>query len=262
VRWPRVTPIREFLSVDPENIDQNKREAAIENIRQALADARAYHAAKKAASPGKPQPPWDARWEALVPVLEGETPIIVDADEIQQIQACVAWAAKEKVKIVLWGGYDALHCVELLKKHDVPVIVGGVHRLPARSGEPYDHPFTLARRLQDAGIRYCISSSGDAWAVRNLPYHAATAAAYGLTPEEALKSITLYPAEILGVADRLGSLDTGKDATLFVADGDILEIPTQVEQAYIQGRKVDLSDRHKRLYEKYQEKYRRLGIGE
>jgi imidazolonepropionase-like amidohydrolase len=260
VRWPRTTPIREFLSADPENIDQKKSSAAIENVRQALADARAYLTAKKAASPGKPQPQFDARWEALIPVLEGQTPLIVDADEIQQIQACVAWAAKEKLKIVLWGGYDAPHCLELLKKHDVPVIIGGVHRLPARSGEPYDHPFTLAKRLHDAGIRYCISSSGDAWAVRNLPYHAATSAAYGLSPEEALKSITLYPAEILGVADRLGSLETGKDATLFVADGDILEIPTQVEQAYIQGRKVDLSDRHKRLYEKYQEKYRRLGI--
>jgi imidazolonepropionase-like amidohydrolase len=259
VRWPRVTPIREFLSVDPERIEPTRREASIESIRQAFQDARAYLAAKKAASPGKPAP-IDARWEALIPVLEGQTPVIVDADEIQQIQACVAWAAKQKLKLILWGGYDAPHCAELLKKHDVPVIIAGVHRLPSRSGEPYDHPFTLAKRLADAGLRYCISSSGDAWAVRNLPYHAATAAAYGLSPEEALKSVTLYPAEILGVADRIGSLDSGKDATLFVADGDILEIPTQVQQAYVQGRKVDLSDRHKRLWEKYKEKYRRLGI--
>ncbi len=257
LRWPRTTPVREFLASDPETPDQKRRDTAIESIRQAFADARAYLTAKKAASLGKP-PQFDARWEALIPVIEGQTPLVVDADDIQQIQACVAWAAKEKLKIILWGGYDALHCAELLKKHDVPVIVAGVHRLPARPGEPYDHPFTLARRLQDAGIRYCISSSGDAWAVRNLPYHAATAAAYGVTPEEALKSITLYPAQILGVADRLGSLETGKDATLFVADGDILEIPTQVQRAYIQGRQVDLSDRHKRLYEKYQEKYRRI----
>lgn len=259
IRWPRVNSVRQF-SADPENSDQKRSESAIESIRHAFNDARAYLAAKKAASPGK-QPPFDARWEALIPVLEGQTPLIIDADEIQQIQGCVAWAAKEKLKVILWGGYDAPHCIELLKKHDVPVIIGGVHRLPVRSSEPYDHPFTLAKRLSEAGIRYCISSSNDAWAVRNLPYHAATSAAYGLPPEEALKAITQYPAEILGVADRIGSLETGKDATLFVADGDILEIPTQVEQAFIQGRKVDLSDRHKRLYEKYQEKYRRLGIG-
>ena len=260
IRWPRIVPVREFLSVDPETTDQKRREAAIESIQQAFADARAYAAAKKAASPGKSEPPFDARWEAMIPVLEGDIPVIVDADEIQQIQACVAWAAKAKLKLILWGGYDAPHCAELLKKHGVPVIIGGVHRLPQRTGDPYDHPFTLARRLHDAGVRYCISSSGDAWAVRNLPYHAATAAAYGLPREEALKSITLYPAEILGVGDRLGSLYTGKDATLFVADGDILEIPTQVEQAYIQGRKVELSDRHKRLWEKYKIKYQRLGI--
>lgn len=258
ISWPRTTPIKEMLSADPDPIDSNKRDAAIASIRQAFADARAYYNAKKSASPGKLEPKFDARWESLISVFEGQTPVIVQADEIQQIQSAVAFAAKEQIKIIVLGGYDALHCAELLKKHDVPVIVAAVNRLPQRSGEPYDHPFTLPKRLSDAGIRFCISGAENPWSVRNLPYHAATAAAYGLPKDEALKAITLYPAQILGLEDRLGSLDVGKEATLIVTNGDVLEIPTQVEQAYVQGRKVDLSDRHKRLWEKYKEKYRRL----
>ena len=94
--------------------------------------------------------------------------------------------------------------------------------------------------------------------VRNLPYHAATSIAFGLPAEEALKAITLYPAQILGVADRVGSLEKGKDATLFVSDGDPLDTPTDITAAWIRGRKVDLDDRHKTLYHKYEEKYRQL----
>ena len=261
ISWPRTTPVKEFASVEPEPLDLSKRDAAIASIRQAFADARAYYNAKKAASPGKDEVKFDARWEALIPVFERQLPIIVQADEIQQIQSVVAFAAKEQVRLILLGGYDAPLCTELLKKHDVPVIVSGVHRLPQRNGDPYDHPFTVPQRLHEAGIRFCISGSEDAWSVRNLPYHAATAAAYGLAKDEALRANTLYPAQILGVENKVGSLETGKEATLIVTDGDVLEIPTHVEQAFVQGRKVDLSDRHKRLYEKYQEKYRRLDAG-
>jgi imidazolonepropionase-like amidohydrolase len=167
---------------------------------------------------------------------------------------------------VIVGGYDAADCAALLKKHDVPVIVGGIHRTPRRRSDAYDAPFTLPARLREAGIRFCIAgtiggASGSLPAnIRNLPYNAATAAAYGLPADEALKAITLYPAQILGVADRIGSLEPGKDATLIVTTGDPLEIATHVTAAYIQGRAVDLNDRHKRLWAKYKEKYRRLGI--
>ena len=260
VIWPRSTPLRESFSRPVDTIDGNKREEAIAAIRQALTDARSYLLARKAPSTAGQELRFDARWEALIPVLEGKMPLIVQADEIQQIQAVVAWTAKEQVKLIIVGGYDAPHCAALLKQHDVPVIVHGVNRLPQRRDDPYHAAFTVPARLHAAGIRFCISDGKEPWNVRNLPYHAATAAVHGLPIDEALRSITLYPAQILGVADRVGSLETGKDATLFVANGDILEIPTQVEAAFIQGRRVDLSDRHKRLYEKYKEKYRRLGI--
>ena len=117
--------------------------------------------------------------------------------------------------------------------------------------------------LYEGGVKFCISNSESPFQtphIRNLPYHAAKAGSYGLPINEALRSVTLSTAEILGVSDRVGSLEAGKEATLFIADGDILEVMTTVESAFIQGRKIDLSDRHKDLYEKYKEKYRQKGL--
>lgn len=229
-------------------------ERGVEVLRQALADARAYLAARKA----DPNFPRDARWESLEDVLAGKLPIIVQADDIRQINAAVAFAEREKLKLIVSGGYDAPQCSALLKKHDIPVIVGGTYRLPRRRSDGYDAAYSVPAELQKAGIRFCISARGRFGAnqVRNLPYHAAAAIAFGLPADEALKAITLYPAQILGVADRLGSLEAGKDATIFVSDGDPLETPTQITQAWIRGRKVDLNDKHKTLYRKYEEKYR------
>jgi imidazolonepropionase-like amidohydrolase len=165
------------------------------------------------------------------------------------------------VRLILLGGYDAPLCKELLKKHNVSVIVSAVQRRPMRRSEPYEMPYTLPARLAEAGIPFCISCNdrSSTWNTRNLPIHAAMASAWGLDRNEALRSVTLYPAQILGVDDRVGSLEVGKDATLFVADGDALEISTRVSHAWIQGRPVDLNNRHKRLYEKYRQKYEQLG---
>jgi len=228
-------------------------ERSVEALRQALADARAYGAARKADE----RFPRDARWESLQDVLAGELPIIVQADDVRQINAAVAFAQREKLKLIIAGGYDAPQCAALLKKHDIPVIVGGTYRLPRRRSDAYDAAYAVPAELHKAGIRFCISGRGrfGANSVRNLPYHAAAAVGFGLPADEALKSITLYPAQILGVANRVGSLENGKDATLFVCDGDPLDTPTQITAAWIRGRKVDLNDRHKTLYRKYEEKY-------
>jgi imidazolonepropionase-like amidohydrolase len=195
-----------------------------------------------------------------LPVLAGKLPIIVDADELQQIQSAVAFSAEQKVRLIVHGGFDAADCSELLKSHNVPVIVAGTYRVPTRESDAYDAAFTLPERLRQAGVKYCISSTGRTGptGVRNLPYHAAMAVAFGLPADEALKAITLYPAQILGVADRVGSIDPGKDATIFVTSGDPLQTESQVEMAFVQGREVDLQDRHKRLWKKYSEKYDRL----
>ena len=253
VEWPRVLRRLSGLEDRPNqpNIDENMK-----LLPNALEDARAYAAARKADE----NYPVDARWEAMQPLLDGKLPLIARADDASSIQSAIAFAAEHKLKLIIHGGYDAPLVAAHLKQHDIPVIVAGVYRLPQRRGDDYDAPYTLPERLRAAGIRFCISSAGRFGAsnVRNLPYHAATAAGYGLPSDEALKAITLYPAQILGVADRVGSLESGKDATLFIASGDILETPTQVESAYIQGRKVELNDRHKRLYRKYSEKYEQL----
>jgi imidazolonepropionase-like amidohydrolase len=230
-----------------------RSEQAIEQLHQALADARAYGAARKA----NPNFPRDARWESLQDVLSGKLPAIIHADDARQLTSAVAFAQQEKLKLIIAGGYDARECLPLLKQHDVPLIVGGTYRLPRRRGDAYDAAYELPAALHKAGVRYCIATQGRFGAsnVRNLPYHSAAAVAFGLPADEALKAITLYPAQILGVANRVGSLETGKDATLFIADGDALDTPTQVTAAWIQGRKVELNDRHKRLYHKYEQKY-------
>lgn len=253
IHWPQT------LRLTPDSHEEDhgpKPSEAIEKLRQALADARAYAAARKA----NPNFSHDARWESLADVLSRKLPVVVHAEETRQITEAVAFAEAEKLRMILAGGYDALACADLLKKHNIPVIVGGVYRLPLRRGDAYDAAYSLPARLHAAGLRFCIAGMDrhSASSVRNLPYHAATAVAYGLPADEGLKAITLSPAQILGVADRVGSLEVGKDATLFVSDGDPLETPTQVSAAWIQGRKVDLNNRHQRLYRKYEEKYKRL----
>jgi imidazolonepropionase-like amidohydrolase len=196
-----------------------------------------------------------------MPVFSGDLPVIVAANNIQEIQAAVAWADAEDLKLIIMGGADAWRVTDLLVAHHIPVIVTGTHRLPSRRWEDFDTPFTLPAKLYEAGVKFCISS-GMSWggtptaaSTRNLPYHAGTAAAYGLPALEALKAVTVYPAQILGFADRAGSLAEGMDATLIITDGDPLEIPTHVERMFIEGRDIDLTSRHTMLYEKYRTKY-------
>ncbi len=233
VRWPR---------------SDSERKELVEFIEQAKLYAQAKDLSR------------DLRLEAMTKVLEGKLPMIVRANEIDHILSAVAFCKRHNVKLIIEGGTDACLCAELLKKEKIPVIVSSVYSNPSRRHSAYDEAYTLPKRLHDAGIAFCISAGGrfGANGIRNLPYNAATAAAFGLTEVEALRSITLSPAEILGVSDRVGSLQVGHDATLFVADGNILETPTQVELAFVKGRRVDLNNRHTQLYQKYTEKYRRL----
>ncbi|MEZ6060443.1 MAG: amidohydrolase family protein [Planctomycetaceae bacterium] len=228
----------------------------LKELRRFFDDARAYEAARLANS-GPNGQAFDIRLESLLPVLHQEVPLMAHAGDAREIQTAVAFAAEQNVKLIIFGGHDALACAELLTQYQVPVVIDSVHRTPARRHEDYDAPYSLAARLKDAGIAFCISGSEreSTWNTRNLPYHAATAAAYGLDRDEALKAVTLYPARILGIDDRVGSLEVGKDATLIVTNGDPLETETEISRAWIRGRRVDLGSRHKSLYEKYSRKY-------
>ena len=205
----------------------------------------------------------DLRLESMIPYVQGKLPIYVHANEVRQIEAAVHWSKRQDVNIIIVGGKDAWRTTNLLRKNKVPVIYESVTALPNRRFEDYDQAYKGPALLHEAGVQFCIASSGSAggaYRVRNLPNQAAMAAAYGLPKDEALRSITLSAAEILGIDKQLGSLESGKDATLFISNGDALEIRTNVLQAYIQGRKVDMGDRHKMLFHKYQEKYRQLDI--
>ena len=202
----------------------------------------------------------DVRWEAMIPALKREMPVFVHADEYRQIEAALDFAKEQDISITLIGARDAWRLADRLAAENVAVILENVVKLPRRSWEPYDVAFTVPKKLHEAGVRFCISMGASGYSaanLRNLPYEAAMAAAYGLPPEEALKSVTLYPAQILGLDDRLGSIDVGKDANLIVTDGDPLEIRTHVLAAWIGGRSVDLDSRHTGLYDKYRNRPRR-----
>ena len=229
-----------------------RKRAALE---QAMRDARAYAAAATVSAERTP----DLRWEAMLPVLQGRVSLLVHADTAVEIREALAFAERERLRIILVGGTDAWRFASTLKARDIPVILGSAHNVPLRRWESYETVYAAAGKLAAAGVRIAIANDGDSMSSsneRNLPYQAASYAAFGLGAEAALRAITLGPAEMLGVADRLGSLDVGKDATLFVTDGDVLDARTRVERAWILGREIDLGIRHSRLYEKYQRKYR------
>ena len=234
-------------------------EAQMRELDEAFNLARSYARAKAAGGAGLET---DLRWEAMLPVLRGEMRVFVHADEQKQIRAALAFAKKHEVKIVVVGGLDAWRVADELKAADVPVIVGGTQRLPLRRDDDYEAAYANPARLHAAGVKFCIAGGiegpRDVGNERNLAYYAARAAAHGLPREEALRSVTLGAAEVLGVQAELGSLEVGKRATLIVTSGDPLEISTQIEMAFIDGAPVDLRSRHTQLYEKYRERLRRL----
>lgn len=192
----------------------------------------------------------DLKLEAMRKVIDGELPLIVYADEDRQIRAAVEFAETQGLRMILAGGSEAWKVKDLLADKTVPVILGPTQALPREEDEPYDKPFTCAAELHSAGVKIAFGTFG-ASNSRTLPYEVGNAVAFGLPWEEGLKAITLYPAQILGVDDRLGSVEEGKVANLIVTDGDPLEIQTEVKYLFINGRLTDPDNKHKRLYEKY-----------
>lgn len=224
-------------------------------LRDFFRQARAYADARAA----RPDAVVDLRFEAMRAVLAGEKPLFVHADDVRQIREAVAFAVEQKVRMVLVDGGEADAATALLIEHQIPVLIGGTLVVPDREDDPIDRRYALPARLHQAGVRFALADPGTT-DVRNLPFHAGHAVAYGLPADVALRSITLSAAEILGIADRQGSLDIGKDATLFVSTGDVLDPLTQkVTHMWIAGRPVDLDDRHEALYRKYAEKVGRSG---
>jgi imidazolonepropionase-like amidohydrolase len=241
-----------WKSLDDQAKERRKR---LEELKDFFAEARAYEKAKRASEsrPGTEFKEVPA-WEAMLPYVSGDLPLMVHADDRREIEAALDWAEEEEYRIVLAGGRDAWLVAERLAKAEVAVVFEHVFTQPARATDPYDAHFKAPRVLHQAGVKVAFSNGLGGMAAsktRNLPYEAAQAMAFGLSREEALKGVTLYPAEILGLAARLGSIEPGKEATLVVADGDILDVRSRVTRMWIAGREINLENRHTRLYEKY-----------
>jgi imidazolonepropionase-like amidohydrolase len=261
VRWPRMTPQRGPQITESDDEQKKTRDLAIDGIRRAFEDARAYGAARAAEGQASvPRHDRDVKWEAMRKALAGEIPVFFHAATLSQIRACLRFADEQKLgKLVIVGGADAWRIADELRARGVAVITAAPSDLPLRRDAPYDESFALPGKLQAAGVRYCIGDGGgtDAAAnARNLPYLAAQAVGFGLTREQALRAITLSAAEVLGVADVLGSVDVGKSADLFVADGDPLEIGTRIEAVYIAGKLQSTETRQTRLFQKYDQRPR------
>jgi imidazolonepropionase-like amidohydrolase len=232
------------------------RTATIDSLKRMLDDAEAYGRAIDAATRDAtlPKPTTDIILAALVPALRGEMPVIFPAESQGDIRAAVEFAKERKLKPIIFGGRDAWRIADFLKENDTPVIFARTMSLPVRDDDPYDVHYSAAAKLAAAGVRFAIASGEPDPDVRNLPYVAGMAAAFGLDPAAALRAVTLAPAEIFGVADRLGSLEVGKIANLVVTDGDLLEARTSTRYLFIDGRHVPLDTKHSELYEMFKDR--------
>ena len=220
---------------------------AVANLSQFFDEARRYRTAKTANPPGFKT---NLKFEAMLPILDGKEPAALSAPNADTIHEAIQFADKQHIKIVILEPKEAGKAVAELKAKNVPVIIGRVLALPERQDDSYDQAFTLANEFYKGGVKFAFGTFDNEF-VRNLPYNAATAVAFGLPYEEALKAVTINPAEIWGAADRIGSVEKGKSADLLLTNGDPLEMTTKIEHIYIKGKDIDLTNKQTRLYEKY-----------
>lgn len=257
VNFPRVST---FAGFGQPQVDFNeavrRRDQRLDDLKKMFRDAEAYARIFEAYNKDKslPAPRVDLRLEAMVPYVRGERPIIFTAERERDIRGVIKFVEDTKVKAVIVGGQEAWRAADGLKKNDIAVIYTNIYNLPVRDDDAYDYLFEAPAKLQQAGVRFAISTGNDGAEVRDLPYHAGLAGAYGLAKDEALKSVTLYPAQILGIADRYGSVEQGKVANLVVTDGDLLEPRTNVKYLFINGRQIPLTSRHTELYEQFKDR--------
>ena len=237
-----------------ETLEANARQ--LEQVRKMLRDAEAYGRARDAYAKDRslPRPDQNIVLESMVPYVRGERPVIFRAERESEIRGAIRFAEEMKLKPIILGGNDAWKVASLLKEKNVPVILTGVFSLPMREDDAYDTLYENPAKLQQAGVLFAISTGDSGPEVRNLPQYAGMAAAYGLSKSDALKAVTLYPARIMNVADRLGSIEAGKIANLVVTEGDLLEIRSRIRYLFIDGRPVVLSSRHTELNDAFKDR--------
>jgi imidazolonepropionase-like amidohydrolase len=260
INYPRVTTTSFDALFNPQERNLNEaittRDRQLEQLRKVLRDAEAYGRAQDAYARDRslPRPDRDIVLASLVPYVRGERPVFFRANRETEIRGAVRFAEELRLKPVVLGGGDAWKVAALLREKNVPVILTSILDLPPREDDPYDTNYSAAAKLQQAGVRFCISTGSAGQFVRNLPLYAGMAAAFDLPRAEAVKAVTLYPAEIMGLADRLGSITPGKAANLVITDGDILDARTHVRYLFIAGRRLPLTSRHTELYDQFKDR--------
>jgi imidazolonepropionase-like amidohydrolase len=232
------------LSFAEAKVDYDEK---MEALNQFFEDSRRYLLAKTAKVPGLKT---DLRFEAMLPVLAGTTPMFVTAVREREIREAIEFADKQKIKIILADAYESYKVLALIKSHNISVVLGPTLSLPIDRDDAYDQSFNIPAALYKAGIKFCIGTFSSKQ-TRNLPYQAAAGVAFGLPQDEAYKSVSLNAAEIFGVGSKLGSITEGKTADLIVSDGDPLEPSTHVNMVFIDGKPASVDTRQKQIYEKY-----------
>jgi imidazolonepropionase-like amidohydrolase len=238
------------LSGTPAQTFQEREKQYKERLQQMsdfFQQARKYKL-EKAAGGAEFRP--DLRLEAMLPIIDGKEAIFVRAERERMIKDAVAFADKEKVKIIIANPREIGSTGPLLKEHRIPVVLGKTFELPLHEDDPYDAPYTLPAEFYKAGVKICFGTF-DVEFARNVPFEAAQAVAFGLPHDEAFKALTVNSAEIMGAGESLGSIEKGKWADLILTDGDPMEAKTNIKEMFIAGREVPLESRHTREYEKW-----------
>lgn len=196
------------------------------------------------------------KFEALKGLFNNKQKLFVHANQVKQMLIAIDFVKEFGFDVVIVGASESFQIADLLKQYNIAVILGDEHALPATEDDDIDQPFKTPAILQKAGVLFALNDEHSESRYRNLPFNAGTSVAYGLTKEQALQAITLNAAKILGVDDKTGSLETGKDANIVVSEGDILDMRTSIiVHAFIQGREVSLENKQKQLYDRYKYKY-------
>jgi imidazolonepropionase-like amidohydrolase len=232
-----------------EDVVKKENEKEMEKVNQIWEKAKTYHTLISAEAELEYYP----EMRQLAKVISGEITLLLEVNTAEDIEKALSWLEDKDIKVILTGVAEGWRVADKIAKAKIPVITGPVLSLPTRQSDRYDTPYSNPGKMLQAGIQVALRTN-DAENVRNLPFNAGFAAAYGMGKEEALRAVTIVPAQILGVDDILGSIEVGKSATLFVSDGDPFETKTQIKHVFIDGYQIPMSNRHIRLYQEFLER--------
>lgn len=251
VNWPRAGLNTSWWERRSPEEQRKENAEARKKLEAAFVAAKAYFDAKQANKLNGT----DVRWEAMTGLFDGTAKLFVHAHDKRQLEQAIEFSTEWGFDLVLVGARDAWRIADKLAAEEVTVVYGEPYGLPTRHDEGYDQAYATPAALAAAGVDFAIAYSTGYWDIRNLAFAAGNAVSYGLDKQQALAAITLKPAEVMGVADKIGSLEVGKNASLFISTGDVMDhIGQQVELMFIDGAEVDLNNRHNQLYQKYRQK--------